>query len=597
MTAELGQADVTCQSITPEDIFVTAIPRGDGDVDAKWWRVTAQHLDQHHNAHVEIDDPQSRATFIEVFANELGLTLADLIWMDYEIVKAADGYLATLETTEQTAEQRAAELQTAVKTEGLVKVVSRLILEENHFAQDAGGKLYRYARGVYKIRGDDYIKQQVKRFCTALEADRQWSPRQADNVVEYIRVDSPVLWDKPPLDVINIKNGLLRLSDRRLLPHSPDLLTPVQLPVKYDPKATCPAIEQFVGEVFPPDAHTLAWELAAWLMRPDTSIQKAVLLTGAGGNGKSVFLRLLVSFVGKSNTCNLSLHKLESDRFAAARLLGKLANICADLPSEHLAGTSIFKAITGGDAISGEYKFRDSFDFVPFARLVFSANNPPRSQDSSQGFFDRWLVIPFDGSFRGTDAEIPGEVLDERLQAASEQSGLLNKALEVLARIEGKCGFSEPGSVQEAWREFHATTDPLAVWLDRYTIDDSESIVVRKSLRVDFNAYLEGHGRPALSAKAFGAAFGQLRPDVPSRQRTVNGKLQWCYVGIGLLRGLDDDSHGSQDSQDSPYINQSHGTDSDSSAEQSRENAVNPVNHVKGNTSPKDRTRCRSFRR
>src|SRR4029434_3780586 len=100
----------------------------------------------------------------------------------------------------------------------------------------------------------------------------------------------------------------------------------------------------------------------------------------------------------KTNSSALSLHKLESDRFAVARLYGKLANICPDLPSEHLAGTSIFKAITGGDVITGEYKFKDSFDFVPIARLVFSANNPPRSQESSQGFFERWFVIPFDHS-------------------------------------------------------------------------------------------------------------------------------------------------------------------------------------------------------
>ena len=27
-------------------------------------------------------------------------------------------------------------------------------------------------------------------------------------------------------------------------------------------------------------------------------------------------------------------------------------------PSEHLAGTSVFKQITGGDVIQGEYKFK-----------------------------------------------------------------------------------------------------------------------------------------------------------------------------------------------------------------------------------------------
>jgi hypothetical protein len=32
-----------------------------------------------------------------------------------------------------------------------------------------------------------------------------------------------------------------------------------------------------------------------------------------------------------------------------SRLVGKLANICPDRPSHHLQGTSVFKAVVGGD--------------------------------------------------------------------------------------------------------------------------------------------------------------------------------------------------------------------------------------------------------
>ena len=46
-----------------------------------------------------------------------------------------------------------------------------------------------------------------------------------------------------------------------------------------------------------------------------------------------------------------------------------------------------------------EYKFKDSFEFVPYARLVFSANHPPKSQDASPAFFRRWLVVPFERTF------------------------------------------------------------------------------------------------------------------------------------------------------------------------------------------------------
>jgi len=49
-----------------------------------------------------------------------------------------------------------------------------------------------------------------------------------------------------------------------------------------------------------------------------------------------------------------------------------LANVCPDLPAADLAGTSVFKAITGGDRLTGERKYHDPFEFTPYARLIFS---------------------------------------------------------------------------------------------------------------------------------------------------------------------------------------------------------------------------------
>ena len=373
----------------------------------------------------------------------------------------------------------------------------------------------------------------------------------------------------------------------------------------FEPTATCPAIEAFVAQIFPADAIELAWEIPAFLMRPDNSIQKAILLSGPGGNGKSTYLAMVEAFLGRQNTSNVSLHKLEADKFAGSRLYGKLANICPDLPTEHLAGTSVFKAITGGDPITGEYKFRDSFDFLPFARLVFSANTPPRSQDSSQGFFDRWLVIPFFRSFRGTTEEISRRVLDARLSSPAELSGLLNKALDAVEPLKCRNGFTMPESVKQAWAEFHSATDPLAIWLDRFTVDDPNATVPKKSLRIAFNAYLERQGKPSLTETAFGLAFNKLRPRVETKQRSVSGKATWSYVGIGLSGNEFDSSQGQQGSQGFPYFvppsSNSQGSqdpiyrtgevsdglederdkEEGTGEEQNGENPVNPVNSVK----------------
>jgi putative DNA primase/helicase len=103
--------------------------------------------------------------------------------------------------------------------------------------------------------------------------------------------------------------------------------------VKFDPTARCPRWKKFIREVFPGVSGAIAWEIKAWLMTPNTSIQKAILLLGDGANGKSTYLRGVMAFIGKPNIAAVSLHKLENDRFSAARLIGRLANICSDLPS------------------------------------------------------------------------------------------------------------------------------------------------------------------------------------------------------------------------------------------------------------------------
>ncbi|MGD9632736.1 MAG: phage/plasmid primase, P4 family [Pirellulales bacterium] len=441
-------------------------------------------------------------------------------------------------------------------SEGFVKTIADLICAENHFAKDGAGKLHRYSGGVYRSKAESYVRASVKSLCVTLNATEKWSSRFASEVVEWILVDAPELWERPPINVVNVHNGLLRLVDGVLLPHSPDHLSPIQIPVKFDPAAICPAIDEFVGQVFPRDAAALAYEVPAWLITPDTSIQKAVLLLGAGGNGKSTWLAMLVAFLGKANCTGLSLHKIEANRFAVSRLVGKLANVCPDLPTEHLAGTSMFKALTGGDFnLESEQKFKDGVSFDPYARLVFSANSAPRSADASEAFFDRWLVVPFDARFRGTDREITRKELDARLAAPAELSGLLNRAVAAWQAIQKRGGrLSEPQSVREAWAEFHAMTDPLSVWLVQYTVDDPQAVVPRQVLRAAYGAACERAGRPSLTDTAFGLALNKARPDVKTTQRTMNGRRHWVYVGIGMAGDDSTAAYSAQGAQSCPPL-------------------------------------------
>jgi hypothetical protein len=55
----------------------------------------------------------------------------------------------------------------------------------------------------------------VKTLLENRNESQSWSSNRAQEVVEYLRVDSPFLWERPPLDVINVGNGLLDVTAGR----------------------------------------------------------------------------------------------------------------------------------------------------------------------------------------------------------------------------------------------------------------------------------------------------------------------------------------------------------------------------------------------
>src|SRR6185436_13577059 len=103
--------------------------------------------------------------------------------------------------------------------------------------------------------------------------------------------------------------------------------------------------------------------------------------------------------------------------------------------------------------------YRDSFEFTPFARLLFSSNHLPRSLDSGTAYFDRWLLVPLENRFRGSRREISRQVLDAQLSRSVELSGALNRALPALRRIRRHGRFAETNTTRVEIERFRQSTD------------------------------------------------------------------------------------------------------------------------------------------
>jgi putative DNA primase/helicase len=419
-----------------------------------------------------------------------------------------------------------------IKQHGLIPVLADLLEDDTHFAGDDGGGLYRFTGGRYEP-AHRWLGREARQQLEDGMATKHWRASAGKDLAHYIWLVAPRLWDQPPADVLNVQNGLLDIASGRLREHDPRHLSTVQLPVRYDPDATCPHIDQFVRDTFPEDAFDLAAQMIAFVMLPDPSIQKAILLIGSGGNGKSVWLRVVQRFLGSENYSTESLQRLEGNRFAVSSLQGKLANICADLPATDLKGSSVFKSVTGNDRLIAERKYHDAYDLSPYCKLIFSANNPPRTPDASEAFFQRWLVINFSRTFRGEAIEVSSRELDARLHDPVELSGLLNRALAALPRLRAN-GFSEPLSCLMARDAFRAATDPVSVWIDQSTRSVPGAYITKAQLLEEYNAAAITSGNPTMTANAFGRSLRHNRPNLRSGQRRLADRMTDVWLDVTL---------------------------------------------------------------
>jgi phage/plasmid-associated DNA primase len=119
-------------------------------------------------------------------------------------------------------------------------------------------------------------------------------------------------------------------------------------------------------------------EYIAYCLIRDNKLQKDLMCVRDEDNGKSAMFRVIGKFLDRENISSKTLHSLVNDRFSTADLYGKLANIFADLSAKRLPDIESFKVLCSGNRISAERKFQDSFEFEPTAKLIFSANTPPK---------------------------------------------------------------------------------------------------------------------------------------------------------------------------------------------------------------------------
>lgn len=384
------------------------------------------------------------------------------------------------------------------------------------------GRLYRYTGGVFRSDGED-----IARFHCSQRLDDRYKKGRVTEVIGWFNDKSVPLTANHDRDWINCANTMVNWRTGATKLHDPDAESMIQIPVRYFPYAECPNIDGFLRQVLPEDCIEFMYELIGYCLLTENPFRKSVLFLGRGANGKSTLLRLIVALLGRQNCAYVPLQVLAENRFAPAQLYGKLANVCGDLDSRAVKRSDLFKQVTGGDTIMAEHKNKDPFHFTSFATPIFSANEAPASDDQTDAWFDRWVIVPFNNRFEGTSDD--PHVL-ARLVTADEMSGLLRHAIDGLRRLMLRGRFELPESVKAENARYRREIDTVRTFVeDECTLDPTESID-RSEL---FKRYIEwcrsSRRIPVTNSRFYQSLQQEYGGQIEPRSRKLYGIVWGAY--------------------------------------------------------------------
>lgn len=277
-------------------------------------------------------------------------------------------------------------------------IIARKLLQENEI-RVFENTLYIYENGVYR-RNEKSIHRKI------IEIYPKATTRMQKEVMSYLQTMAPEVTLKYE-NIINFKNGLYDLNKNAIIPHSPYYFTinQVNANVFWEIKRAV-EVDMFLDRIscHEIDRKRAILQMIGYSMTTSVDMQKAFVLYGkTAGNGKSTLLEIIEKLIGSENVSHVTLQDFVSNRFSVSEIKGKLVNIVSEMTKEFLKDSSVFKQIVTGDTITVEEKFKDRHTIKPYAKHIFTANELPKVADTSNGYFRRLFIIPFEAVF--TDFE------------------------------------------------------------------------------------------------------------------------------------------------------------------------------------------------
>ena len=339
-------------------------------------------------------------------------------------------------------------------------------LKNNENVVSISNQLHIYQDGIYQVGYKAIETAMINQIPNLKKTQRR-------EVLEYMEL---IADEKAQADAryIAFRNGVLDIVTGQMQPFSPDLVITNQIPWDYNPEAYSELADDTLNKLACGDQpiRALLEECIGYCFYRRNELGKAFILTGDKSNGKSTFLDCVKAILGDGNISALDLKEL-GDRFSTSMMFGKLANIGDDIGDDFLQGSQVatFKKVVTGNRIKAERKGQDPFEFNPYVKLLFSANDIPRMKDKTGAVLRRLVIIPFNARF--TKYLPSGEIdpdynpyIKYQLVEQSSVEYLIRVGVEGLKRIIENNEFTKSEKVTEQIDEYENENNPIKAFID-----------------------------------------------------------------------------------------------------------------------------------
>lgn len=355
-----------------------------------------------------------------------------------------------------------------------------------------------------KVKGNyEYGQNAIYRAILNNRKDARGSYRK--EVMDYLHLMAPNKRQADPR-FIRFKNGVLDIDTGQLVDNPCDYLLLNEIPHNWNPEAKSELVDSTFYSIAQNNEAVVAnlWEMFGLALYRGHDVSRMILLQGSGANGKSTLLDMLRHMLGEDNCFSLSICDL-GEKFQLVPAMGKLALIGDDISNDYVNGKAcaVMKKFVTGDTVNDQYKGGATFQFKPYATLIYSCNEIPKFADGTYGFERRIHPIPLLARFTPSNAGFDPN-LSEKLKEEPCIEYALVKAIEALCRCRANMSLTANVLSKKMAQEIVNDNDSVRAFFDG-TKSDVASFVGKTNTSVysSYDSWCRDNGVEPLGKSNF----------------------------------------------------------------------------------------------